>query len=44
MSHRVLVFDEGRVVAEMSGKDATEEAVLRARMAAEEHLKQGAKQ
>ena len=44
MSHRVLVFDEGRVVAEMSGKDATEEAVLRARMASEEHLKQGAKQ
>lgn len=42
MSHRVLVFDEGRVVAEMSGKDATEEAVLRARITAEDSIKQGA--
>lgn len=42
MSHRVLVFDNGRVVAEMRGEDATEEAVLRARIAAEEPTKQGA--
>jgi len=31
MSHRVFVFDEGRVVATMPGTDATEEAILRAR-------------
>lgn len=31
MSHRVLVFDDGRVVAEMPGQAATEEAILRAR-------------
>ena len=32
MSHRVLVFTDGEVVAEMAGKDATEEAVLHARI------------
>ncbi|MFE4835240.1 sugar ABC transporter ATP-binding protein [Arthrobacter sp. NPDC056691] len=31
MSHRVLVFDRGRVVAELRGADATEEALLEAR-------------
>ncbi|HEY3339867.1 MAG TPA: sugar ABC transporter ATP-binding protein [Propionicimonas sp.] len=32
MSHRVMVFTDGEVVAEMAGKDATEEAVLHARI------------
>ncbi|MHA6523481.1 sugar ABC transporter ATP-binding protein [Tessaracoccus sp. G1721] len=32
MSHRVMVFADGEVVAEMDGKDATEEAVLHARI------------
>ncbi len=32
MSHRVLVFADGEVVAEMDGKDATEEATLHARI------------
>ena len=32
MSHRVLVFTDGEVVAEMEGKDATEEAILHARI------------
>ena len=32
MSHRVLVFTDGEVVAEMDGKDATEEAILHARI------------
>ena len=32
MSHRVLVFADGEVVAEMAGKDATEEAILHARI------------
>lgn len=31
MSHRVLVFDECRLVAELPGEEATEEALLRAR-------------
>lgn len=31
MSHRVLVFDEGGIVAEMRGEDASEEAILLAR-------------
>ncbi len=31
MSHRVLVFSQGQVVAHMSGKDATEAAILHAR-------------
>jgi len=32
MSHRVLVFTDGEVVAEMAGHDATEEAILHARI------------
>jgi ABC-type sugar transport system ATPase subunit len=32
MSHRVLVFTDGEVVAEMAGRDATEEAILHARI------------
>lgn len=32
MSHRVMVFTDGQVVAEMKGEDATEEAVLHARI------------
>ncbi|MGB7963169.1 MAG: ATP-binding cassette domain-containing protein, partial [Propionicimonas sp.] len=32
MSHRVLVFVDGQVVAEMPGEDATEEAILHARV------------
>ena len=32
MSHRVMVFADGEVTAEMAGKDATEEAVLHARI------------
>lgn len=35
MSHRVLVFTDGEVVAEMDGKDATEEAILHARIRTE---------
>jgi ABC-type sugar transport system ATPase subunit len=36
MSHRVLVFVDGEVVAEMDGKDATEEATLHARIRTDE--------
>lgn len=32
MSHRVLVFVDGEIVAEMPGEDATEEAILHARI------------
>lgn len=32
MSHRVMVFADGEVVADMDGKDASEEAVLHARI------------
>lgn len=32
MSHRVMVFSDGEVVAEMAGQDASEEAVLHARI------------
>ena len=35
MSHRVMVFTDGEVVAEMAGSEATEEAVLHARIRTE---------
>jgi ABC-type sugar transport system ATPase subunit len=33
MSHRVLVFEGGEIAAELAGPDATEEAILQARVA-----------